>query len=155
MKVIRIIATILVSVSMAFILACSEQKTASLEGHEDIVAVIQKLPEIYDNPETAMEIYAENAVLKWQDVETAQMREQKGLKEIEQYYKEKGENHRVVKVSIIDIQEDANKAHVEYQLTSEGRRTTLQGKLNCSAEMVKQGPAWKIKEGIAKLALYD
>ena len=48
---------------MAFILACSEQKTASLEGHEDIAAVIQKLPEIYDKPETAMGIYTDDALL--------------------------------------------------------------------------------------------
>ena len=47
MKVIRIIAIILVSVGMAFILACSEDKTASLEGNEDIAAVIQKFPETY------------------------------------------------------------------------------------------------------------
>ena len=93
MKVNRMILTILVSVSMAFIMACSEQKTASLEGNEDIAAGIQKLAECYDNPETAREIYAENAVLKWQDGETAQIREQKGLTEIEKYYKGRGENY--------------------------------------------------------------
>ena len=49
MKVIRIIATILVSVSMALILACGEKKTASLEGNEDIAAVLQQLPECLDN----------------------------------------------------------------------------------------------------------
>ncbi len=153
MKVIRIIAIILVSVGMAFILACSEEKAASLEGNEDIAAVIQKLAECYDNPETTGQIYAENAVLKWRDEETAQMNEQKGLTEIEKYYKEKGENYRVVKVSISDIQKDANNAHVEYQLISEDRKATLQFKLNGSCEMVKQGPAWKIKEGIVKLSL--
>ncbi len=67
MKVIRVIGIILVSVSMAFILACGEQKTASLEGNEDIVAVIQKLPECYNNPITAMEIYSDDAVLMDKD----------------------------------------------------------------------------------------
>ena len=59
MKVIRIIATIFVSVGMAFILACSEEKIASLEGNEDIVAVLQKLPECLDNPEITKEIYTD------------------------------------------------------------------------------------------------
>lgn len=44
MKVMGIIAAIFVSVGMSLILACSEEKTASIVGHEDIVAVIQKLP---------------------------------------------------------------------------------------------------------------
>jgi predicted transcriptional regulator len=155
MKVTRIITTILVSVSMTFILACSAEQTVSLEGSEDIAAGIQKLAECYDNPETTREIYAENAVLKWQDRETAQIREQKGLTEIEKYYKERGENFRVVKVSISDIQKSANNAHVEYQLISEDRKATLQYNLNGSSEMVKQGPGWKIKEEIVKQDLYD
>jgi hypothetical protein len=35
-----IIATIIVFVSIPFIFTCSEEKTASIEGHEDIVAVL-------------------------------------------------------------------------------------------------------------------
>ena len=49
MKGIRIIAIILVSLGMASIFACGEKKTASLEGNEDIVAVLQKVPESLDN----------------------------------------------------------------------------------------------------------
>ena len=87
MKLIRIIAIILVSVSMAFILACGEQKTASLEGNEDIAAVIQRLPECYENPKTVMEIYAEDAVFRVQDLATGKWNEFKGIKEIEEYKK--------------------------------------------------------------------
>lgn len=155
MKVNRIIPAILVSICMAFILACGEEKTVSLEGSEDIAAGIQKLTECYDNSETTGKIYAENAVLKWQDGETAQMREQKGLTEIMEHYKDKGKNYRLVKVSITDIQKSADNAHLKYQLTSEDRRTNVQYKINCSSEMVKLGPAWKIKEEIRKMDLYD
>ena len=155
MKVIRIIIAIIVFVSMGFILACSEEKTASIEGHEDIVADLQKLFKCLDNPQTTGEIYAENAVLKWQDRETSHMYEQKGLKEIEKYYKDVGKNYRFVKLSISDIKEDANNAHVEYQITMLDSRTSLESKFNCSAEMVKLGQAWKIKEELSKYALYD
>lgn len=155
MNVIRIIATILVSVSMAFIFACSEQKTASLEGHEDIVADLQKLLKCLDNPETTQEIYSENAVLKWQDRETGQMNEQKGLNEIENYYKEVGENYRFVKLSINDVKEDANNARVEYQITTLERKTSFESGFNSSVEMVKLGQAWKIKEEESKIVFYD
>ena len=87
MKVLRIIAIILVFVSGAFILACGEQKIASLEGNEDITAVIQRLPECYENPKTVMEIYAEDAVFRRQDPTTGKWNEFKGLKEIEDFKK--------------------------------------------------------------------
>jgi hypothetical protein len=150
MKMIRIIATILVSVSMAFILACSEEKAVSLEGHEDKVAVLQKLVDCLDTPETTKEIFAENAVLKWQG-HLAQWREQKGVKEIQKYYKERGENYRYVKLAISDIKEDADNAHVEYQITMQDRRSSVEYKANGSAEMVKQGQAWKIKDAMSKM----
>ena len=67
MKVIRTIAIILVSLGMAFILACSEEKTASLEGNEDIVAVLEKIPECMDNAEIAMEIYTNDAIFMYED----------------------------------------------------------------------------------------
>jgi hypothetical protein len=89
MKVIRIITTILVSVGMALVFACSEEKTASLEGHDDIVAVLQKLPECLDKPEVNREIYADNAILKQEDGWTGHLVEIKGLKEIENWRKDR------------------------------------------------------------------
>ena len=151
MKVIRIIAIILVSVSLGFIIACGEEKTASLEGHKDKAAVLEKLVDCLDTPETAMEIYAENAVFKWQDLETAQWREQKGIKEIQEYYKDKGKNYRYVKLTISDIKENADNAQVEYRIISQDRKTNLDAKLEGSAEMVKQGQAWKVKNAMQRL----
>ena len=144
MKVIRIIATILVSVGMALILACSKDETASLEGNEDIAAVIQKLPECYDNPNTAMEIYTDDAILI---VET-HMGPVKltGSKEIGDYKKERGKSLVVSKVTIHSIKKEADKAHVEYSFFRPG----VEGKsfditIEGSAEMVKKGQTWKIK----------
>ena len=151
MKVIRIIAIILVSVSLSFIIACGEEKTASLEGHKEKAAVLQKLVDCLDTPETAMEIYAENAVFKWQDLETAQWREQKGIKEIQKYYKEKGENYRYVKLTINDIKENTDNAQVEYRIFTQDRRTNIEAKLKGSAEMVKQGQAWKVKNAMHRM----
>ena len=145
MKVIGIIATILVSVSMALILACSEEKTASLEGNEDIAAVIQKLPECYDNPNTAMEIYTDDAILI---VNTHKLGLVKltGSKEIGDYKKERGKSLVVSKVTINSIKKEADKAHVEYSFFRPG----VEGKsfditIEGSAEMVKKGQTWKIK----------
>ncbi len=144
MKVIGIIATILVSVSMALILACSEEKTASLEGNEDIAAVIQKLPECYDNPNTAMEIYTDDAIL----IVEAHKGPVKltGSKEIGDYKKERGKSLVVSKVTINSIKKEADKAHVEYSFFRPG----VEGKsfdftYEGSAEMVKKGQTWKIK----------
>jgi hypothetical protein len=146
MKVIRIIATILVSVSMAFILACSEEKTASLEGNEDIAAVIQKLPEIYDNPETAMEIYTDDAILKRQDSTTGYWAEFTGPKAIGDYKKEKGKTIRKITLSIRSIKREADKAHVEYTFITKGvEGKSMDWEKKCSAELVKKGPTWKIK----------
>lgn len=150
MKVTRIVAITLVSMSMALFLACGEKKTASLEGHEDKVAVLQKLVDCLDTPETAVEIYAEDAVLKWQDYDTAQWREQKGLKEIQKYYKDKGIDNHYVKLDISDIKEDAKSAHVEYQITLQDRGSGIELKSKCSAEMVNQGQGWKVKNAISK-----
>ena len=146
MKVIRIIAIILVSVSTAFIAACGEQKTASLEGNEDIAAVIQKLPECYENPKTVMEIYAEDAVFKRQDLTTGKWNEFKGLKEIEDYKKERGKGIRKVSLSIRSIKKEADKAHVEYNFLQKGvEGKSMDWEQNCSAELVKIGANWKIK----------
>ncbi len=144
MKVIRIIAIILVSVGMAFILACSEEKTASLEGNEDIAAVIQKLPECYDNPNTAMEIYTDDAILIV-EAHTGPVK-LTGSKEIGDYKKERGRSLVVSKVTINSIKKEADKAHVEYSFFRPG----VEGKsfditIEGSAEMVKKGQTWKIK----------
>jgi hypothetical protein len=146
MKVIRIIAIILVSVSVAFILACGEQKTASFEGNEDIAAVIQRLPECYENPKTVMEIYAEDAVLKRQDSTTGKWNDFKGLKEIEDLKRELGKRIRKTSLSIRSIKKEADKAQVEYRFITHG----IEGKSfdyeqSCSAQLVKMGQVWKIK----------
>ena len=147
MKVIRIIVTLLVSVSMAFILACSEEKTASLEGNEDIVAVIQKLPECYNNPITAMEIYSDDEVLMSKDYGTGHMVKLTGPKEIGDLKKEQGKGWGVPEITIRSIKKEADKAHVEYSLFRQG----VEGKTfdithEGSAEMVKKGQTWKIKQ---------
>ena len=147
MKVIRIIATILVSVGMALILACSKEETASLEGNEDIAAVIQKLPECYDNPNTAMEIYTDDAIFMRKDSQTGLMVKVTGPKEIGDYKKELGKSWGVRKLSIHMIKKEADKAHVEYTFFRPG----VEGKsfdftYEGSAEMVKKGQTWKIKE---------
>jgi len=146
MKVIRIIATIFVSVGMALILACSEEKTASLEGNEDIAAVIQKLPECYDNPNTAMEIYTNDAILMRKDSQTGLMVKLTRPKEIGDYKKDIGKGWGVRKVSIHSIKKEADKAQVEYSFFRPG----VEGKsfdfaYEGSAEMVKKGQTWKIK----------
>jgi hypothetical protein len=142
-----IIATIIVFVSIPFIFTCSEEKTASIEGHEDIVAVLQKLPECYENPKTIMEIYAEDAVLKRQDRRTGLWNEFKGLKEIGDYKKEKGKGIHEITLSIHSIKKEADKAQVEYNLIIQvAEDHFFYYEQRCSAEMVKKGQAWKIKE---------
>ena len=151
MKVIGIIATILVSVGMALILACSEEKTASLEGHEDIVAVLQKLPELLDTPEVHREIYAENAIVKVRDGWTGGMIELTGLEEIENWRKDRGKIWRRTGLSISSIEKKADTAHVKYKIDVQAVHTDAEfGTLSCSAEMLKIGPNWIIKEEIVK-----
>ena len=153
MKLIKIFAAIIVFGSVAFISGCSEEKTVSFEGHEDKVALLEKLPKCLDDPETVREIYLENAILKWQE-NTGGMTELKDLKEIEKHYRDLGKNYRFINLSISDIKEEANNAHLEYQITIQDRRSNLETKLNCSAEMVKQSQEWQIIENIFKFARY-
>ena len=152
MKVIRIIATMMVIVGMAFISACSEEKTASLKGHEDIAAVLQKLSECLDKPEVNREIYADNAILKQEDSQTAHMLEIKGLKEIENWRKDRAKIWRRTGLSISSIEKEADSARVKYLIDLEGVKTETETRaLSCTAEMLKIGPTWKIKEEIVKL----
>jgi hypothetical protein len=152
MKVIRIITTILVSVSMAFILACSEEKTASLEGNEDIAAVLQKLPECWDNPEIIKEIYTDDAILKEEEGWTGRMVELRGLKQIENWGKERGKVWRRTGLTISSIEKEADTAHVKYQIDYQAVATEAEfGALKCSAEMQKLGPTWKINQEIVKI----
>ena len=145
MKVIRIIATILVSVSMGFILACSEEKTTSLEGNEDIVAVLEKIPECRDNTETAMEIYTDDAILMYQDPSTMKMVKLIGPKEIGLYKIETGKKGSIIRVSIKKIVREADTAHVKFKITAQSRQG-LEWDYNCSAEMAKEGQTWRIKK---------
>ena len=152
MKVIRIMSTILVSVGMALFLACSEEKTASLDGNEDIAAVIQKLSECYDKPEVNREIYADNAILKQEDSQTGSMIEIKGLKEIENWRIDRGKIWHRTGLSISSIEKEADTARVKYLIDLEGVKTEADFRaLSCTAEMLKIGPTWKIKEEIVKV----
>lgn len=148
MKATRIIAVILASVGLALILACSEQKTAWIEGNEDIVAVMQKLPGCYKNPETVMEIYTEDAVFMHQDATTRVWNEFKGLKQIENYKKERGKSIGIRKLSlgIYSIKKEADTAQVEYHFISKGAQDqSSDWQQRCLAELVKDGSGWKIR----------
>ena len=151
MRLKGIIVTMMIFLSMAFISACSEEKAASLEGNEDIAAVLQKLLECLDKPEVNREIYADNAILKQEDTWTGHMIELKGLKEIENWRKDRGKNWRRTGLSISSIEKKADAAHVKYQIELIAVATEAElGTLSCSAEMVKIGPTWKIKEELIK-----
>ena len=154
MRLARMIVAVMVFTSMAFIPSCGEKKTASLEGNEDISAVLQQLPECLDNIAIAKAIYTENAILHYQNIETAQVKALTGSKEIGNYLKEIGMQRCWTKVSIQDIKKEADTAHVVYQITSQGRKSTIENTLYCSAEMVKQGQIWKIKEARTKFDIY-
>ena len=152
MKVIRTIAIILVSVGIAFILACSEEKTVSLERNEDMVAVLQKMLKTLENPEIINEIYTDDAIVKEWVGFSGRLIELRGLEEIENWRKEKGKVWRRTGLTITSIEKKADTAHVEYKVNYEAVATEAEsGVLNkCSAEMQKIGPTWKIKEEILR-----
>lgn len=151
MRLIWLIAAMIVLAGMILISACGDSKTTSLEGHEEIVAVLQKIPQCYDNPETATEIYADDAILMRQDSPTGLVVELTGPKEIGEYRKEKGKSLRVTGVSISSIEEQADKAHVEYSIIHQNvRGQPFHHKLTCCAEMAKEGQTWKIKKETTK-----
>ena len=154
MRLVRINITMIVFASMVCIAACGEKEKTSIEGNEDIAAVLQKLPECLDNIGTAKAIYTETAVYHYVDGYTGQMKTLTGLREIGNHLKEKGKTTCLINVSIQDIKKEADTAHVVYQITSQERKTTLEYTLDCSAEMIKQGQAWKIKEERVKYAGY-
>ena len=145
MKVIRILAIVLVSMGMALFLACGEEKTASLEGNEDIVAVLKKIPECMNNDEIAMEIYTNDSILIYQSPSKGAPMEVIGPKEIGAYRSETGKNVSAARVSINNIEREADTAHVKFTITTETSQG-LEWDENCSAEMVKEGKAWKIKK---------
>jgi hypothetical protein len=146
MKVIRIITAIIVFVSMAFILACSEEKSASLEGHEDIVAVLQKLPQCLKTPDTVNEIYVTDAI-STRLSDSAHYSKYKGLQEIRNLKRDYGRNFIWKNLSIKSIKKEADIAHVVYKITAESVLTGSNTyRLSCSAEMVKDGQKWKIKK---------
>ena len=145
MKVIRILAIVLVSMGMAMFLACSEEKTASLEGNEDIVAVLKKIPECMNNVEIAMEIYTNDAILMYQAPSSGKMVKIIGPKEIGVYRSEVGKNVSAARVSINNVVRVADTAHVKFTMTTQTSQG-LEVDENCSAEMVKEGKAWRIKK---------
>jgi hypothetical protein len=142
MKVIWIIAAISVSVGTFFLLACSEEKTASIVGHEDIVAVIQKVPQCGENPSIVHEIYAEDAIVKYEYAWIG-VTNYTGLKEIESMHRA-GKNWRIIEISIESIEKEADIAHVKYRYKVDNSREVF--KRSDSAEMRKNGETWKITE---------
>jgi len=146
MKVIRIITAIIVFISMAFFLACSEEKTASLEGHEDIVAVLQKLPQCLKTPDTVNEIYVTDAILI-RETGGGHVVEMKGLQEIRNWKRESGKRLLWKNLSIKSIEKEADIAHIVYQFTAQSVITDGEEyTFKCSAEMVKDGQKWKLKK---------
>ena len=77
-----------------------------------------------------------------------------GSKEITHYLMERGKQKYWINLSIQDIKREADTAHVVFQITSRERKSPLEYIINCSAEMVKQGQMWKVKEEISKYARY-
>ena len=150
MRLARIIVAMMVFLGMAFIPSCGEKKTGSLEGNEDIAAVIQKITQCYENPEVAVEIYTDDAVLKRQDPTSLKMIELTGPKEIGEYRKERGKSFHATGVSISSIKKEATTAHVEYVIITRHIQRELDWELRSFAEMVKEGQTWKIKEEITK-----
>ena len=80
------------------------------------------------------------------------MIELRGLKQIENFRKEKGKVWRRTGLTFRSIEKEADTAHVEYKVDYEEVISGgLSGVLNkCSAEMQKIGPTWKIKEEILR-----
>ena len=94
------------------------------------------------------EIYTDDALLKYEDRTTMKMNEFSGSEAIGNLRKEIGINESWTKVSIIKIDRKADIANVNYKVTTDNRGNELI--FNGSAEMVKQGQTWKIKEEIYK-----
>lgn len=147
MKVIRIITAIIVFVSMALILACSEEKTASLEGHEDIVAVLQKLPQCLFNPTSLNEIFLEDAVLICIHHSTHKT-VYKGIKEIGTFHKDAGKDWHNLKTIPKRINVVNGQAEVDYAVSFDVGEPGQQSPWTCkgTAKMVKKGSNWMIKE---------
>jgi hypothetical protein len=143
MKVKGIIAAISVFVGMFFLLACSEEKTASIVGNEDIVAVIQKIPQCCENPSVVHEIYAKDAIVKYGEWR-GRVTNYTGLKEIENLYRDYLKNARIIELSIESIEKEADIAHVKYRYKTDDGIVVF--KQNESAEMRKYGETWKIRE---------
>ena len=146
MKLIRIVAPMLVVMGTALILACSGEKAASIEGHEGIVAVLQKIPQSLEDPSIVHEIYTDDAISNSQNPDGGMTRST-GLKEIESAHRESCRNWRMIELSIDNIEKEADIAHVKYSYKVQDRPFKAEThKHVCSAEMQKMGDTWKIKE---------
>ena len=146
MKVIRIIAAIIVLRIRCPYDFRRPEKTASIEGNEDIVAVLQKLPQCLKTPDTVNEIYTTDAI-SIRITHSMDLSEHKGLQEIRNLKRDYGKNFLWKNLSIKSIEKEADIAHVVYQFTSESVITDAEVyTLKCSAEMVKDGQKWKLKK---------
>lgn len=147
MKVIRTITVIIIFVSMALISACSEEKTASIEGHEDIVAVLQKLPQCLFSPASLNEIFLEDAVLNCIHHSTHKT-VYKGIKEISTFHKDAGSDWHNLKTIPKKIKAVNGQAQVDYDVSYDLGNPGQQSPWTCkgTAKMVKKGSNWMIEE---------
>ena len=120
MKMMRIVTAILVIMGTALILACGQKKAVSIEGHEDIVAVLQKIPQSLEDPSIVHEIYTENAISNSQNPDGGITRAT-GVKEIEKRRLESGKHWRMIELSIDNIEKEADIAHVTYSYIVQDR----------------------------------
>ena len=154
MRLREIVVAMMILVSMGLILACSEEKTASLEGNEDILAVLQKLPPCVEKPDSdcVNEIYVPDATLIQNSAITGYMdKKMTGLKEIEDWKIAQGTSYRWKDLSVSSIDKKTDTANIKYSFAIEtARGEQMDWRFDCSAKLVKQGQKWKIKEEIIK-----
>ena len=119
MRMRGIIVAMMILVSVGLILACSEEKTASLEGNEDIVAVLQKIPENLQDPHAVSvnDIYANDAILIQNSAITGYVDKKiTGLEEIEDWKIAQRTHYRWKNLSISSIEKETGEKKATRQI---------------------------------------
>jgi hypothetical protein len=138
---------------MVFFYGCDSSKSPSISEHEDIVAVIEKLPHCLYNPASLNEIFLNDAMLIRDTHYHGLKYEFRGINEIGEFHNSVGRHWIDVKTSSKKIKVENGRAQVEYTMSyyvsfdTGGRFDVTVG---CSAEMVKKGPKWMIRETIIR-----